>query len=61
MLESKFKRGEVNKNIFIKKPDHEILLVQIYVDDIMFSATDDSLCNEFSKIMPNEFEMSVMG
>ena len=40
---------------------HDILLVQIYVDDIIFGSTNDSLCKEFSQDMQNEFEMSMMG
>ena len=40
---------------------HDILLVQIYVDDIIFGATNDSLCKEFSNDMQSEFEMSMMG
>jgi len=40
---------------------NDILLVQIYVDDIIFGSTNDSLCKEFSQDMQNEFEMSMMG
>jgi len=35
--------------------------VQIYVDDIIFGSTNASLCKEFSKLMQDEFEMSMMG
>jgi hypothetical protein len=35
--------------------------VQIYVDDIIFGSTNESLCKEFSKLMQDEFEMSMMG
>ena len=38
-----------------------LLVVQIYVDDIIFGSTNASLCMEFSKIMQDEFEMSMMG
>ena len=38
-----------------------MLLVKIYVDDIIFGATNVSLCEEFSKCMHSEFEMSMMG
>ena len=38
-----------------------MFLVQIYVDDIIFGATNVFLCEEFSKCMHNEFEMSMMG
>lgn len=51
LLENKFQRGQVDKTFSIKKTEHDILLVQIYVDDIIFSATKKSLCKDFSKIM----------
>jgi len=35
--------------------------VQIYIDDIIFGATVNSLCEEFEKLMGSEFEMSMMG
>ena len=38
-----------------------MLIVQIYVDDIIFGATNVSLCEEFAKSMHREFEMSMMG
>ena len=41
--------------------EHDILVVQIYVDDIIFGATNESLCQEFSKVMQGEFEMSMIG
>jgi len=37
------------------------LLVQIYVDDIIFGSTDSSLCKGFASIIQGEFEMSMMG
>nr|KYP69723.1 hypothetical protein KK1_008924 [Cajanus cajan] len=40
---------------------NDILLVQIYVDDIIFGATNDYLCKKFSNYMQSEFEMSMMG
>lgn len=45
--------------MFIKKIEHDILLVKIYVDDIIFGATK-SLCKEFSNMLHNKFEMSMM-
>ena len=36
-------------------------MVQIYVDDIIFGATNESLCKEFAELMRSEFEMSMMG
>jgi hypothetical protein len=43
------------------KFDHELFVCQIYVDDIIFSSTDKIFCDEFSRVMTNRFEMSVMG
>ncbi|KAJ9561450.1 hypothetical protein OSB04_006610 [Centaurea solstitialis] len=45
---------------FIKKHDDDILLVQIYVDDIIFGSTDVSMC-KFESLVQKEFEMSMMG
>ena len=38
-----------------------MLIVQIYVNDIIFGATNKNLCKEFAKCMQDEFEMSMMG
>ena len=56
-----FSRGKIDSTLFIKKVKEHILLVQVYVDDIIFGSTDNSLCVEFAKIMQGEFEMSMMG
>ena len=52
--------GKVDTTLFIKKKGDDIIVVQIYVDDISFGATNESLCEEFSKCMHNEFEVSMM-
>ena len=51
----------MDTNLFIKRKLNDILLVQIYVDDIIFGSTNDSFCKEFSQDMQNEFEMSMIG
>ena len=56
-----FNRGKVHTTLFIKVKSNDILIVQIYVDDIIFGATNESLCQEFSKVMQGEFEMNMMG
>ena len=38
-----------------------MLVVQIYVDDIIFGSSNQTLCDEFADLMQNEFEMSLMG
>ena len=53
--------GKIDTTLFIKPKDKDMLIVQIYVDDIIFGATNGSLCKEFSKSMHSEFHMSMMG
>ncbi|GJU03420.1 retrovirus-related pol polyprotein from transposon TNT 1-94 [Tanacetum coccineum] len=53
--------GLVDNTLLIKKRKSHIIIVQIYVDDIIFGSTCQDLCNDFSKIMHDEFEMSMMG
>ena len=53
--------GKIDTNIFIKSKNNDMVIVQICVDDNIFGATNVSLCEEFSKSMHREFEMSMMG
>ena len=61
LLEKGFSKGKVDTTLFIKKSNHDLLIVKIYVDDIIFGATNHCLCEEFSKLMQGEFEMIMMG
>ena len=61
MLEKGFSKGKVDTTLFIKKSKNDLLIVQIYVDDIIFGATNHCLCEEFFKLMQGEFEMSMIG
>ena len=47
--------------LFCKNYESQFILVQVYVDDIIFSATNEIFCKDFFKLMETEFEMSVMG
>ena len=38
-----------------------MILVQVYVDDIIFGSTNDDLCKRFAKLMQSKYEMSMMG
>ncbi|GJY77929.1 putative ribonuclease H-like domain-containing protein [Tanacetum coccineum] len=58
LLENGFQRGTIDKTLFIKKVKGDILLVQVYVDDIIFGSTKKSLCTEFEKLMHKKFQMS---
>ncbi|GJS67017.1 retrovirus-related pol polyprotein from transposon TNT 1-94 [Tanacetum coccineum] len=61
LLSQKFSKGTVDPTLFIRREDKDILLVQIYVDDIIFASTKPDLCESFSKIMCSKFKMSMMG
>jgi len=61
LIKNDFKRGQVDTTLFRRTLEKYILVVQIYVDDIIFGSTNASLCKKFSKLMQDEFEMSMMG
>nr|GEU40848.1 hypothetical protein [Tanacetum cinerariifolium] len=56
-----FSKGSIDPTLFITKHGEDILLVQIYVDDIIFGSTNLKLSKRFEKLMYNKFEMSMMG
>jgi len=60
-IENDFKKGQVDTTLFRRTLEKDILVVQIYVDDIIFGSTNASLYKEFSKLMLDEFEMSMIG
>nr|GFA44586.1 retrovirus-related Pol polyprotein from transposon TNT 1-94 [Tanacetum cinerariifolium] len=53
--------GMADNTLFTKKKSSNLIIVQIYVDDIIFGSTCEDMCDEFAKIMCDEFEMSMMG
>ncbi|GJS70937.1 putative ribonuclease H-like domain-containing protein [Tanacetum coccineum] len=61
LLCNSFQRGKIDQTLFIKRKQGHILLVQIYVDDIIFGSTKKELCDEFEKLMKDKFQMSSMG
>ncbi|GJT55103.1 putative ribonuclease H-like domain-containing protein, partial [Tanacetum coccineum] len=61
LLENRFKRGKIDQTLFIKKQKGDILLVQVYVDDIIFGSTNNELCIGFEKLMKDKFQMSSIG
>nr|GEZ01156.1 copia protein [Tanacetum cinerariifolium] len=61
LLENRFQRGKIDQTLFIKKQKRDILLVQIYMDDIIFRSTNKDLCKAFEKLMKDKFQMSSMG
>ncbi|GJV13572.1 putative ribonuclease H-like domain-containing protein [Tanacetum coccineum] len=60
LLKNGYRRGTIDKTLFIKKDKHDIILVQVYVDDIIFGSTKKSWCDEFEALMKSRFQMSSM-
>nr|GEY25414.1 copia protein [Tanacetum cinerariifolium] len=60
IIKHKYTMRLVDNTLFTKKRNSHISIVQIYVDDIIFGSTCQELCDDFSKIMHDEFEMSMM-
>ncbi|GJX75481.1 retrovirus-related pol polyprotein from transposon TNT 1-94 [Tanacetum coccineum] len=56
-----FSKGSIDPTLFITKKGEDILLVQIYVDDIIFGSTNPKLSKNFKKLMHNKFEMFMIG
>nr|GEY22118.1 retrovirus-related Pol polyprotein from transposon TNT 1-94 [Tanacetum cinerariifolium] len=61
LLDNNFSKGVVDPTHFTRKTGKHILLVQIYVDDIIFASTDLKDCDMFSNKMSSKFQMSMMG
>nr|GFB00522.1 retrovirus-related Pol polyprotein from transposon TNT 1-94 [Tanacetum cinerariifolium] len=61
LIRHKYKMGMVDNTLFTKKKSSNLVIIQIYVDDIVFGSTCQDMCDEFAKIMYDEFEMSMMG
>jgi hypothetical protein len=59
LLLSEYKMGMVDNTLFTKTKGQHLIIIQIYVDDIIFGSTCQSLCDEFANLMHNEFEMSI--
>ncbi|GJS71997.1 putative ribonuclease H-like domain-containing protein [Tanacetum coccineum] len=60
-LDNGFYRGQINKTLFIKRHKDDILLVQVYIDDVIFGLTKKEMSTEFEKLMHDKFQMSSMG
>jgi transposase InsO family protein len=61
LIKNGFSRGKIDTTLFRKLDKNDLLIVQVYVDDIIFGATNEKMCEEFSNLMQSEFEMSMMG
>nr|GEX21924.1 putative ribonuclease H-like domain-containing protein [Tanacetum cinerariifolium] len=61
LLKNGFQRGTIDQTLFIKMQRKDFILVQVYVDDIIFGSSNPQLCREFEALMHEKFQMSVMG
>jgi hypothetical protein len=61
LLEHGYVMGSVDKTLFTIKHGNDFLLVQIYMDDIIFGDSSHSLVSSFQTMMQNEFQMSIIG
>jgi hypothetical protein len=61
LIENGFRIGKSDSTLFTRKMGKDLFICQIYFDDIIFGSTNKSFCDEFSKIMTDRFEMSMMG
>jgi hypothetical protein len=61
LFERGFEMGKVDQTLFLLRQGKEILIVHVYVDDIAFGGSSNSLVVRFVEDMSREFEMSMMG
>ncbi|GJS06152.1 retrovirus-related pol polyprotein from transposon TNT 1-94 [Tanacetum coccineum] len=61
LIKHEYNMGMVDNMLFTKNKSSNLIIVQIYVDDIIFGSTCQDMCDDFAKIMHDEFEMSMMG
>ncbi|GJV17515.1 retrovirus-related pol polyprotein from transposon TNT 1-94 [Tanacetum coccineum] len=61
LIQNKFANERIDNTLFIYKSKEDILLVQVYVDDIIFGSTSYKLCKQFEKLMTTKFKMSMIG
>jgi hypothetical protein len=61
LFERDFEMGKVDQTLFLLWQGKDILIVQVYEDDIVFGGSSNSLVARFAEDMSREFEMSMMG
>ena len=61
LVSYRFTRGKADQTLFIKREDGELIVAQVYVDNIIFGSTKDDPAHGFLKFMQVEFEMNMIG
>ncbi|GJT75000.1 retrovirus-related pol polyprotein from transposon TNT 1-94 [Tanacetum coccineum] len=60
LISEQFSKGAVDPTLFTRHAGNDLLLVQIYLDDIIFASTNTAMCNEFANQVTTKFKMSMM-
>nr|GEY62702.1 copia protein [Tanacetum cinerariifolium] len=60
LIQNNIIKGRIDNTLFIVKSKGDVLLVQMYVDDIIFGSTSYKLCKQFEKLKTKKFEMSMV-
>jgi hypothetical protein len=61
LLERGFEMGKIDQTLFLLRNDRDIIIVQVYMDDIVFGGSSNSIVPRFAEDMSREFEMRMMG
>nr|GEV42148.1 uncharacterized mitochondrial protein AtMg00810-like [Tanacetum cinerariifolium] len=61
LLKNGFQRGTIDQTLFIRRQREDFILVQVYVDDIIFGSSNPQLSREFEALMHEKFQMSAIG
>ncbi|GKE14515.1 retrovirus-related pol polyprotein from transposon TNT 1-94 [Tanacetum coccineum] len=61
LISQQFSKDAVDPTLFTRQARNNLLLVQIYVDNIIFASTNIAMCNAFANQMTSKFKMSMMG
>ncbi|GJW69709.1 retrovirus-related pol polyprotein from transposon TNT 1-94 [Tanacetum coccineum] len=61
LIQHKFIRGTTDNTLFTYKTKSDVIILQIYVDDIIFGLTSLKLSKQVAKLMTKKYEMSMMG
>ena len=56
-----FKKGSFDNNLYVKVDLDNLMIIEVYDDDIIFGSNDDRLSKDFATKMQSEFEMSMLG
>ncbi|GKE47154.1 retrovirus-related pol polyprotein from transposon TNT 1-94 [Tanacetum coccineum] len=60
VISQHFSKGAVDPTLFTQQAGNDLLVIQIYVDDIIYASTNTAMCNEFANQMTTKFKMSMM-